>query len=62
MFAQWRATNFRASEQLPSVILGAMSEYSTFVPSGKYLIGLGAEIRLKFLFWSYFTNKASFML
>ena len=32
--AQWRATNFRASEQSPSLIRGEMSEWRTFVPSG----------------------------
>ena len=37
-----------------------MSKRSNFVPSGRYLIGMGSEIRLIFLFLSYFKNKACF--
>ena len=59
-FSQWHATNFHASEQSPYLILGAMSEWRTFVPSGRDFIGMGAERRLTFLFFSYWTKLASF--
>ena len=58
-FAQCRATNFHASEQSPSLILGAMSERRTFFPSGRDLIGMQAERRLTFMFLSYWKNRAS---
>ena len=45
-FSQWRATNFHALEQSPYLIIGALSEQRTFFPSGRDLIGVGAEIRL----------------
>ena len=59
-FAKWRETNFHSSEQSPSLILGSMSEHSTFSSSGMYLIGFGDKIRLTYLFLSYCTNKAYF--
>ena len=55
--SQWRATNFHASEQSPYLIIGAMSECRTFVPSGSILIGMGSERRLTCLFLSYFTDR-----
>ena len=42
------ATNFHASENSPFLILGAMSELRTFVPSGRDFIGMGPERRLTF--------------
>ena len=52
-FVQWRAKKFHASEQSPSLVIGAMSEQRTFVPLGRDLIGMGSERRLTFLFLSY---------
>ena len=40
--------NIHASEQSPSLILGATSERRTFFPSGRDFIGMGAERRLTF--------------
>ena len=59
-FANWCATNLHASESSPSLIPVSMSEWITFVPSGRYLIGMGANRRLKCLLSSYCTNKDSF--
>ena len=59
-FTKFRATNFHASEQSPSLILGWMSERTTFVSSGRGFIVMGAEIRPTFLFLSYWTNRYSF--
>ena len=61
-FSQWSETNLHASEQSPSLILGAMSERSNFILSGRYLIGMGGKFRLVFLFLLYFTNKAFFRI
>ena len=58
--SQWLATNSHASEDSPSLILRAMSEWRNCVPSRRDLIGMGTERRLTFLFLSYFTNKTSF--
>ena len=58
-FVQWHATNFYASEQSPSLILGEMSEGRNFVPSGRDFIGMGSERRLTFSFLSYLTKRAS---
>ena len=55
-FAKWSATNFHASEQSPSLILGAMNERRNFVPSGRDFIGMGSERRLTFFFLSYWTK------
>ena len=59
-FSQWCAKTFHASEQSDSLILGAISEQRTFVPSEIYLIGMGSERRMIFFILSYCTNKASF--
>ena len=59
-FAQWRAKHFHASEQSPYLILGAMSNWGTFFPSGRDLIGMVDERRLTFMFFSYWTNMNSF--
>ena len=58
-FANWRSINFYASEQSPYLILGAMIERRTFVPSRRYLIGMGDKRRPN-LFFSCCTNKNSF--
>ena len=54
---QWQAKNLHAPTQPPYLILVTMSEKKNFVPSGRDLIGVGAEIRLTFLFLSYFTKN-----
>ena len=51
--------NSHAYEQSTSFISIKMSDLSTFVPSGKDLMGMGYERRLKLLFLSYWTNNAS---
>ena len=48
-----------ASEQSPSLILGAMSELRNFFTLGKGLIEVGAERRQTFMFFSYLTIRSS---
>ena len=38
-FSQWRATNFHASEQSPSLILGAISDHGNFLIQGGNWLG-----------------------
>ena len=52
--------NLHASEHSPTLILGAMGEWRTFVQSGRDLVDMVSETRLTFLFLSYFKNKYSF--
>ena len=51
--------NLHASEQSHSLIPGAMIQLRTFVPSGRYLIGMEYERRLKLFSLLYLKNRYS---